>query len=176
MGLFLTDNFARTAGLLIGLGAVTVALLSWQVSRPGTPGMDLTMVATPSVPLSVSPQQGFLNASDMRAGTKSGAAHSRFTVRNDGKRAAHISLRAAGASPEVARVLQVSVTSSGYVMYRGSVAGLRNWSTPRGFLPGGREHPLDVRVWLPDSARRASQRQIEDISLQLLAIAAGPRA
>jgi hypothetical protein len=176
MGSLLSDNFARTAGLLVGLGAVAIALLSWQVSRPGTPGLDLTMVATPSVPLSVSPQTGFISASDMRPGTSRASAHGRVTVRNNGRGPAHLSLKAVGASPEVARVLQVSITSSGYVLYRGSMAGLRSWSTPRGLLPGGARHTLDVQLSLPDSARRGYQRRIEDLHLQFLATSAAPQA
>jgi hypothetical protein len=169
------DNLARTAGLLIGLGAVAIALLSWQVSRSGTPGLDLSMVASPSVPLSVSPQSGFLSASDMRPGTGSASAQGRLKVVNGGQRPAHVSLRAVGSSRDLAQTLQVSVSGGGAVLYRGPVAGLRNWSTPRGIVPGGQARTLDVRAWLPRSARHGYQRRIENLNLQLLAVAAGPR-
>jgi hypothetical protein len=173
---FTHDNLARTAGLLLGLGAVAIALLSWQVSRPGTPGLDLSMVASPSVPLSVSPQSGFLSAADMRPGTGSAAARARLKVQNHGQRPAHLSLRAVGSSHQLARTLQVSVSSGGAVLYRGPVAGLHDWSPPRGLVPGGQERALDVRAWIPSSVHHGYQRRIENLNLQLLAVAAGPRA
>jgi hypothetical protein len=164
----LTANTARIAGLLIGLGAVVVALLAWQVSRPGTPGLDLVVVNTPSVGLKTSPEGPIVNAADMRPRTDSAQATGRLSVLNQRGVAADVRVRALASDSKLNSLLRVKLTAGETTVFAGTLGQLRDYTAQSFRLAPHQRRDLRVRAWLPDSAAAGYQRRIDNVNLQLL--------
>ena len=146
---------ARIAGLLAGLGLVAIlAVQAWVVpgaTGPAAASVDLRAVPTGEV--GVEPEGPVLDRSAVVPGGPAVRGTLRLMNRTAGPRL--VRARVAGGDPELARVLVVTLTARGRVVFRGPLERLESAIA----LPRGGSADVDVAVRIPrDGAREAVAR------------------
>ncbi|MEX2196213.1 MAG: hypothetical protein WD844_13085 [Thermoleophilaceae bacterium] len=159
------DGWARTIGACLGAGLAVAALASARVpAGAGELGLDLTVAATATGELGVTPPGPAIRVAGMRPG--SGAATGTVAVRNQTGRRRALRLRALPSSAEVDRALRVRASAGGAVLYDGELGGMRRWTSRAIELGSGATATLTLRAWLPEGATRWAGR-IVDVPLEL---------
>jgi hypothetical protein len=161
-----SKRLARLIGLLVGCGIAVAVVVSGRVAESGgTLGARLAMEAKPVDELVVSPSgpQHFL-----RGHLTPGAdgARGRVRVRNLGERELSVRVRAAMSSSDLDGKAWVEVRAGRERVFRGRLGTLRRWSTRDFSLGKRRQQELQVRAWLPSSARDGYEARSVDVALE----------
>jgi hypothetical protein len=160
-------RIARWSGLSAGLVVVIVALYAWRVppSQGPAPGASVMFVAGPTGELEVSPTGRFLAGTDLRPAGRviTGA----LAIRNQTGRNLDVRLRALPNLDDLDHLLQVEVSGSEGVLFRGDLGGLRSWTDPLR-IGRGREQSLSFRAWLVPQAPSGYEGDDASVTMEFL--------
>ena len=154
-----------TVGLILGVAVAVAGLVSWRMPAPErATAASLSVAAKPSGELELAPRGHVIAAPRLRAGE---AVRGELAVRNQTGRTLAVRLRAVPSGRDLDRVLQVEAKVGGKPLFRGTLGALRSF-TRRSFraAPGERRR-LDLRAWIPSSARSGWRGRAEDVVLEL---------
>lgn len=155
-------------GALAGIALALVALSTWQVPRgTGVPRGALTFTTWPTGELEVRPGTPFLEDTDLRPRAAAGAPKGAFTLRNQTPVALGVRFRARPSIPDLDGLLRVRIGAAGRTLYTGSLGDLRRWTARSLALRSGQRARVEVRAWVPESARDGYQGRIADVTFEL---------
>jgi hypothetical protein len=159
------ERAMRAAGLVLGLGIVTLALLAWRLPtvRPDL-GAEAAFSVTPTGELEVEPAGVFLDAQGLRPG--SAPQTGGIAIRNQTGKTLAVSLHALPAARDLDDLVSVRLTSGGTTIFSGTLGGLRDWTKPLR-LRSGERAPLRLRVSLPSTVRSGYAARIVSVPLEL---------
>jgi hypothetical protein len=162
----------RLAGFALGVAATVFALAGWRVERGRPPaGTLVRVVAEAPGDLSVTGRAKVV-AHDLAPGDSTSGT---LVLANDRTSAADVHARAMGPAGETADALRIDVRSSGKSLYRGSLAGLANWTVPSVQVGPGLRARVHVRAWIPAAAPSSLAGQAVHVRLQFAAGHTGER-
>jgi hypothetical protein len=141
---------AKAAAFGLGLALVALALVAWRVPPgDGMLGADVTFFSVENGNLAVSPSGPFAQKRKLEQG---GELEGRVTVRNRTSKPVRIQLRAPADRPDLDSLLDVEAKAGKTVLYRGRLAGLRQWTTRTFHLDAGARRDVRLRALLPQDA------------------------
>jgi hypothetical protein len=142
----------RAAGFLAGLCLVgVVALQAWRIpasARPAAAAVDLR--AVPSGEVGVEPAGPVVGRAELAPGGPAARGRVRLSNRTAGALAARP--RLAGGDPALDRLVEVELTVSGRVVFRGPLGRLRDGAAAAGPLPRGGGAAVGLSARLPAGA------------------------
>ena len=165
-------RIARWSGLSAGLVVVIVALYAWRVpASPGPmPGANVMFVAGPTGELEVSPTGRFLAGSDLRPAGR--MITGTLAIRNQTGRKLDVRLRALPNLDDLDHLLQVEVSGSEGVLFRGDLGGLREWTDPI-TLRRGQGQSLSFQAWLVPEATSGYEGDDASVTMEFLSSPVG---
>ena len=164
-------------GLLIGVTAVALALLSWRVPRgSGALETELAFFAVASGELEVSPAGSFAYRRGLRPSRPADGLSGRLDVRNQTGRPLRVRLRAPADRPSLDELLHVEAVAGDAVLFRGRLALLRTWTRRSFELAAGERRAVTVRAWVPTAARRPYAGRMATLNVEFQTTASSPRA
>jgi hypothetical protein len=165
-------RIARWSGLSAGLAVVIVALYAWQVPpSPGPlPGANVMFIAGPTGELEVSPTGRFLAGTDLRPAGR--VITGMLSIRNQTGRKLDVQLRALPNLDDLDHLLQVEVSGSEGVLFRGDLGGLRAWTDPL-TLRRGRAQSLSFRAWMASGAPSGYEGDDASVTMEFLSTPVG---
>jgi hypothetical protein len=156
----------RGAGLTIGLCAVVLAVSSWRMpAGSGTGDADVIFISTQSGGIAVSPVGPFLQANGLRPSGRS--AEASIDVANHFGREVVVQLRAAADEHDLDELLHVEIVAGSETVYRGTLGGLRAWTTSGVVLARTEARSLRFRVWIPGTAGSGYEGRVETVAVEL---------
>lgn len=152
--------------------AVTATLVvGWHITAPDdTAAASLSLIATPTGELGVSPAGAFLNAPALRAGAP--AARGELAVRNQTRVPLAVDLRLSSRTGDLDDLARVRVRAADRLVFDGTLGALRRGIRPFVLRPGA-SHRLRVSVALPAGDGRAAAGRSDAVALQFRSSPAG---
>lgn len=165
-------RIARWSGLSAGLAVVVVALYAWRVPpSPGPlPGASVMFIAGPTGELEVSPTGRFLAGTDLRPAGR--VITGTLSIRNQTGTKLDVQLRALPNLDDLDHLLQVEVSGSEGVLFRGDLGGLRTWTDPL-TLRRGRGQSLSFRAWMVPRAPSGYEGDDASVTMEFLSTPVG---
>ncbi len=125
----------------------------------------MRLSAVSSGELSASPAKPFVSTRDLRPSSRRAGENGSATLTNVVAETVEVAVRAESSTPELDRLLRVSLMLDGRPWYEGSLAGLRREAVSGPRLASGRTATVRAKVWLPKSVRHGYEARRTDVAL-----------
>ncbi len=158
-------GLVRFTGFLVGCALAGGLVLSGRVPEgQAAAGASLTIGTQPTTELGVVPAGQLLSERNLKPGGHK--AHKTIRLANFTGRTLSVRLHASAMSTDLDEVLLFEIDAAGHRIFRGGLGQLRAWTTLKLRLAPSERRRVEVRAWIPASARDGYQGRSAEVEFE----------